>query len=72
MEIEVRNRIRNCYYLRNQKVAVKWDGTIRGCCYDSDVIHKLGNIFEFDKVNINPKGYDMCYHCDPDWTSGYQ
>lgn len=71
-DIEVRNRIRNCYYLRQRKVAVMWDGTLRGCCYDSNATQKCGNIFEFEKADINPKGYALCNCCDPDWITGYQ
>ena len=71
-EIEVANRIRNCYYLLERKVAVMWDGTLRGCCYDSNATQNCGNIFEFEKADINPRGYDLCRHCDPDWITGWQ
>lgn len=71
-DIEVHNRIRNCYYLRQRKVAVMWDGSLRGCCYDSNATQKCGNIFEFEKADINPKGYELCNCCDPDWITGYQ
>lgn len=71
-KIEVNNRIRNCYYLRQRKVAVMWDGTLRGCCYDSNATQNCGNIFEFEKANINPRGYKLCNYCDPDWITGYQ
>lgn len=71
-DIEVRNRIRNCYYLRNRKVAVMWDGTLRGCCYDSNATQKCGNIFDYGNSDINPFGYDLCKCCDPDWITNYQ
>ena len=71
-KIEVKNRIRNCYYLRQRKVAVMWDGTLRGCCYDSNATQNCGNIFEFEKANIDPRGYELCNYCDPDWITGYQ
>lgn len=71
-DIEVRNRIRNCYYLRNRKVAVMWDGSLRGCCYDSNATQKCGNIFDYERSDINPLGYDLCRYCDPDWITNYQ
>lgn len=71
-EIEVKNRIRNCYYLRNRKVAVRWDGTLRCCCYDANETALCGNIFEFKNAEQNPHGYNLCRNCDPDWTTGFQ
>lgn len=71
-DIEVRNRIRNCYYLRNRKVAVMWDGSLRGCCYDSNATQKCGNIFDYGNSDINPYGYELCNCCDPDWITNYQ
>lgn len=71
-DIEVSNRIRNCYYLRQRKVAVMWDGTLRGCCYDSNAEFNCGNIFDFENATIDPKGYALCKCCDPDWITRYQ
>ncbi|QFJ54998.1 radical SAM protein [Pseudobutyrivibrio xylanivorans] len=71
-EIEVNNRIRNCYYLRKRKIAVMWDGSLRGCCFDSNATQKCGNIFNFSESTINPHGYELCKYCDPDWITGYQ
>lgn len=71
-DIEVNNRIRNCYYLRQRKIAVVWDGTLKGCCYDSNATQKCGNVFEFEKANIDPRGYKLCHCCDPDWITSYQ
>lgn len=71
-EVEVKNRIRNCYFLRNRKVVVMWDGTIHGCCLDSDGEQKVGNIFEFEKITLNPAGYNLCRNCDPDWPTQFQ
>lgn len=70
--IEIANRIRVCHYLRNRKVAVMWDGSLRGCCFDSNATQKCGNIFEFEKADIDPHGYELCKHCEPDWITGYQ
>lgn len=72
MDIEVNNRIRNCYYLRNNKVAVLWDGSIKSCCYDSNATQKCGSIFDFERTQINQMGYPLCKCCDPDWTTGWQ
>lgn len=71
-QIEINNRIRNCYYLRERKIAVMWDGKLRGCCFDSNATQNCGNIFQYDKSDINPKGYELCRFCDPDWITGYQ
>ena len=71
-DIEMKNRIRNCYYLRKRKIAVMWDGTLRGCCYDSNATQNCGNIFEYENADINPYGYDLCRCCDPDWITGWQ
>lgn len=71
-KIEVNNRIRVCHYLRNRKVAVMWDGSLRGCCYDSNATQKCGNIFDFANADINPYGYELCRYCDPDWITRYQ
>ncbi len=70
--IEINNRIRNCYYLRKRKIAVMWDGSLRGCCYDSNATQKCGSIFDYENADINPRGYDICRFCDPDWITNYQ
>lgn len=71
-DIEVNNRIRVCHYLRKRKVFVTWDGSLKGCCYDSNVTQKCGNIFDFVNADIDPHGYELCKYCDPDWTTGFQ
>lgn len=71
-DIEVANKIRKCYYIRQRKVCVMWDGTLKSCCFDTEVTYDVGNIFEFEKCNIDPRGYELCRYCDPSWTNGYQ
>lgn len=71
-EVEIKNRIRNCYYLRQRKIAVMWDGSLRGCCFDSNATQKCGNIMDYEKSTIDPHGYDLCRFCDPDWITSYQ
>lgn len=72
-EIELTNRIRNCTYLNNNMVSVAWNGVLKTCCYDSEPTGECGTIFEIEKARIcSEKGYMLCGHCDPDWTSNYQ
>jgi len=71
-EIEVKNRIRNCTYLKNNIVGVTWDGFLRSCCYDSENIGLCGSVFDFEAGRIHRDGFELCQNCDPDWTSNFQ
>lgn len=71
-DIEVANRVRNCTYLRNNMVAVAWDGRLKSCCYDSENVEECGTIFDFERARIKSEGYKLCKNCDPDWTSDFQ
>lgn len=71
-DIEVANRIRNCHYLRKCRVIVNWDGSIKACCMDFNVLNRCGDIFNFSKIEVDQKGFELCSHCDPDWMSNYQ
>lgn len=70
-DIEVKNKIRNCYYLRNNKIIVLWDGSLKACCIDCNATQKCGNIFDFENSFINKEGYSLCRNCDPDWMTNY-
>lgn len=69
---EVRNRIRNCFFLRNRLFQVRWDGTVMVCCLDMECTQKSGSIFDLERIEVNRDGYELCNHCDPDWISNFQ
>ena len=71
-EIEVHNRFRNCYFAKNNISSVAWDGRLKGCCLDAELAAGVGNIFELEKSRLSDRPYELCNHCDPDWTTGYQ
>lgn len=71
-KIEISNRIRNCYYLKNRLIRVKWNGTITGCCMDAECTENCGTLFDLENVRINPEGYQLCANCDPGWVSNFQ
>lgn len=70
-DIEVKNKIRNCYYLRNNKIIVLWDGSLKACCIDCNATQKCGSIFDFKNASIEKNGYPLCSHCDADWMTNY-
>lgn len=72
MEIEVKNRIRNCLFINGRRSLVAWDGRLMGCCYDSELETKVGNIFDMQEARTSTNGYLICNHCDPNWTASYQ
>ena len=71
-KVEILNRIRNCYFLRNRLIRMRWDGTITVCCLDTECTQRSGTIFDLESVEVNRGGYELCSHCDPDWTSKFQ
>lgn len=71
-DIEVKNRFRNCYYIKNNYTAVAWDGRLKVCCLDSELEGIGGTVFEVEKLCHRNVPYKLCHYCDPDWTSNYQ
>ncbi len=70
-EIEVRNRIRACGFLRNNLAQVRWDGRLSTCCFDAECTTGCGSIFDFENARNNLSGTPICYNCDPDFATGY-
>lgn len=71
-DVEVKNRFRNCYYVKNNCTAVAWDGRLKVCCLDSELEGIGGTVFDVEKMTHKNTPYKLCHYCDPDWTSNYQ
>lgn len=71
-DVEVKNRFRNCYFVKNNCTAVAWDGRLKVCCLDSELEGIGGTVFDVEKLTHKNTPYKLCHYCDPDWTSNYQ
>ena len=71
-DVEVKNRFRNCYYVKNNCTVVAWDGSLKVCCLDSELEGIGGTVFDVEKMTHKNTPYKLCHYCDPDWTSNYQ
>lgn len=72
LQCEVDNRFRNCFYNRNNIVSMAWDGRLKSCCLDSEVIADIGDVFNIKNIHLGNNAYKLCQTCDPDWTSNFQ
>lgn len=70
-EEKVRNsprRIRflrkNCSHIKENLVVVRWDGSISGCCLDTDNMNPVGRIVDVDIPGIDPDRYKLCEFCN--------
>lgn len=70
--VEVKNRIRNCYFLNRNIVNISWDGNLRTCCFDAENDMNLGTIFDMKNIRHRYEGYSICSNCDPDWATSFQ
>lgn len=61
----------NCFFIKNNIVNVRWDGTIVGCCFDSENLNYIGRIEDFNSLKINFKKYNLCSSCDPNWANNF-
>lgn len=63
-EEHIRKRMVACRFIRQGQVNMRWDGTIVGCCHDSENDIQLGHISQFSDVRIEIDKYRLCEHCD--------
>lgn len=59
---------KNCYFIQQRVVNVRWDGTVVGCCFDIENENVLGNIHEYTQLEQNMEKYQLCRHCDNNWA----
>ncbi len=64
----VAQRQKNCYFINRNVVNMRWDGTIVGCCFDSENDNEIGNIRDFANLKIDLDKYNLCRHCDANWA----
>lgn len=68
---EVRTRrMGNCFYLKENRCFISWDGTVRTCCFDSENVNAIGDLRDFPKLIHMPDNYKLCTFCDPNWANG--
>lgn len=60
-----------CYYINNNIASVRWDGTVVGCCFDSENDNVIGHIKDYPKLGHRPLEYRLCRTCDPNWANGF-
>ena len=68
----VKRRVKTCYFIKNDYVSVRWDGSIVACCMDSENETVIGELKNAPQVRQNKKGYDLCRHCDASWVNKYE
>lgn len=68
----VKRRVETCYFIKNDYVSVRWDGSIVACCMDSENETVIGTLKDAPKVRQNKKGYSLCVHCDASWVNKYE
>lgn len=64
----VSDRRENCYFINKKVVNVRWDGSVVGCCFDSENINEIGHISKFNEIKIDLSKYHLCRHCDSNWA----
>lgn len=57
-----------CYFIKRKVVNMRWDGTIVGCCFDSENDNEIGNIRDFFNLNMDINKYNLCQFCDSNWA----
>lgn len=60
--------MKKCYFVNKHVVNVRWDGSVVGCCFDSENDNEIGHISEFANVKIDLSKYSLCKHCDANWA----
>lgn len=65
----VLQRRSNCYFIHKKVVNMRWDGSIVGCCFDSENENMLGHIRDFSHLNMDLSKYKLCRHCDANWAT---
>lgn len=68
----VKRRIETCYFIKNNYVSVRWDGSIVACCLDSENETVIGDLKNVVHVRQNKNGYGLCVHCDASWINKYE
>ncbi|MCI8491946.1 radical SAM protein [Anaerotruncus sp.] len=63
-------RQKQCYFIQRHVVNMRWDGTIVGCCFDSENDNVLGHIRDFASLRPDIEKYRLCEHCDSNWAVG--
>lgn len=67
----VAQRKAKCFYINNDIVTMKWDGTVVSCCLDADATNRLGHIDEFASLRHTPDAYELCKFCGTGWYNEY-
>lgn len=67
-DVNILNHQKNCYFIKQHVINVRWDGTIVGCCFDFENENELGNIREYTLLNNSLSKYKLCKHCDANWA----
>lgn len=65
----VAKRQKACYFLQHRVVNMRWDGTIVGCCFDSENENEIGHIRDYPAIRMDLPKYHLCRHCDANWAT---
>ncbi len=65
----VNDKIQNCWFIKNDFVSLRWDGTVVACCLDSENDTIIGHLDNFYDVRHNKNGHKLCMNCDPSWVN---
>jgi len=58
---------KKCLFLKHNLVVIRWDGRMYTCCVDSEGDNYVGEVSDFDKLEIKPELYKLCSRCSPAW-----
>ena len=68
MEASVIEKRKSCYFINKRVINVRWDGTIVGCCFDSENENEIGHIRDYPNIEIDFSKYKLCSYCDNNWA----
>lgn len=65
----IQQRQKKCYFIQRHIVNIRWDGTVVGCCFDSENHNEIGHVRDFSNIKIELERYNLCEHCDTNWAT---
>ncbi len=65
----VKRRVENCYFIKNNIVSLRWDGSVSACCFDSENSAIIGKIENLKNIKHSKCGYDLCKNFDSSWVN---
>lgn len=65
----VSHRQKQCYFIGQKVINVRWDGSVVGCCFDIENDNEIGNVHDYPHIKLDLCKYNLCKHCDSNWAN---